>query len=78
MLKGRNIRVTQWIEGRSRLGPIVVRVDADAIVPDEDPSEPCFEASVVRWLEEVQRLADAGEIEVLAKLGDVYYKRLSA
>lgn len=44
-------------------------------MPDEDPSEPCLEPETVRWLDELQRLADAGDTEALAKVGDVYVRR---
>lgn len=74
-LKGRRLSLPQWIEGRGARGPFVVRVMAEAVVPDEDPSEPCFEPDTVRWLEEVQRLADSGDVAALAKVGDIYVRK---
>jgi hypothetical protein len=65
--------VVQWIEDKH--GTLVVRIEAPAVIPDADPSEPCFEPPTMRTLEEAQRLADAGEIEALAKLGEVYMRR---
>jgi hypothetical protein len=75
MLKGQRIKLPQWIEGRSTFGSFVVRIEADAIIPDADPSEPCFEPETARLLDEAQRLADAGDVEALAKLGEVFVRR---
>ncbi len=60
MIKGKRIKVPQWIHGTQ----CVVRVDVDAVIPDADPSEPCFEPPAVRWMDELQRLADAGDVAV--------------
>lgn len=68
---GKRIRVVKWIHGKR----CVVRVDADAVVPDADPSEPCLEPATLRWLDELQALADAGDVDALAKVGEVYVRR---
>lgn len=68
---GRRIKIDQWIHS----GPCVVRVAVEAVIPDEDPSEPCFEAETVRWLDQLQQLADAGQVDELARHGDVYIRR---
>ena len=75
MIKGQHTMVTQWIEGRSIVGSFVVRVEVEAVIPDTDPSEPCFEPPTLRFLDEVQRLADAGEIDALARVGQIYIRR---
>jgi hypothetical protein len=75
MVRGKRIRIPQWLEGRSAAGPFVVRVEAEAIIPDADTSEPCFEPTTARLLEELQRLADDGQIEELSKHGTVYIRR---
>lgn len=67
MSRNKHIRITRWIHGRL----CVVRVTVDAVVPDADPSEPCLELATVRWLEELQALADDGRVDELARLGDV-------
>jgi hypothetical protein len=74
MVSGKRIRIPQWLEGRSAAGPFVVRVEAEAIIPDADASEPCFEPTTVRWLEELQRLADDGQIDELSKQSTVYIR----
>jgi hypothetical protein len=71
MIKGKQIKVLQWIHGQL----CVVRVEVDAVIPDEDPSEPCFEPPAVKWMDELQRLADAGDVNALARVGQVYVRR---
>lgn len=75
MLKNQQTRLTQWIEGRCAYGLFVVRVEVDAFVPAEDSSEPCLDSATVRWLEDVQRLADKGDIDALSRVGEVYMRR---
>jgi hypothetical protein len=65
------IRISQWIHGER----CVVRVEVEAVVPAEDPSEPCFEPATIRWMDQIQQLADEGKAEELAKIGDVYVRR---
>lgn len=71
LIPGKRIKLKKWIHGRL----CVVHVEVDAIIPDADPSEPCLEPATVRWLDELQRLADGGDAESLARAGEVYVKR---
>jgi hypothetical protein len=50
-------------------------VEVDAVIPDEDPSEPCFEPKAVTFMDELQRLANEGRVDELAKHGEVYVRR---
>ena len=70
-IPGKRVRIPKWIHGRL----CVVRVDAEAIIPDADPSEPCLEPATLRWLDELQRLADAGDVDALEKVGEVFVRR---
>lgn len=70
-IPGKRITVTKWIHGRS----CVVKVQAEAVVPDADPSEPCLEPATIRWLDDIQAQADAGDVDALAKIGDVYVRK---
>jgi len=70
-IPGKRIRAPKWVHGRM----CVVRVEAEAVVPDDDPSEPCLEPATLRWLDELQKLADQGDVEALAEVGDVYVRR---
>jgi hypothetical protein len=74
MLQGRKTKIERWIHAR----PCVVRVEVDAIIPDADPSEPCLEPQTIRYLDELQRKADAGLVAELAKVGDVYVRQSAA
>ena len=71
MLTGKRVKVPQWIHGQL----CVVRVLVDAIIPDEDPSEPSFEPAAVKWMDALQQLADTGQVDELTKVGDVYVRR---
>ena len=71
MVKGTRVRLIRWVHAAR----CVVRVEVDAIVPDGDPSEPSLEPATFRWLDELQRWADAGEFDRLAAVGDVYVRR---
>jgi hypothetical protein len=71
MINGRRVKVPQWIHGTQ----CVVRVNVDAVIPMSDPSEPCFEPPALKWMDELQRLADEGDVEALAKVGEVYVRR---
>ncbi len=70
-IPGKRVRVVKWIHGRL----CVARVEVDAIVPDADPSEPCLEPATLRWLDELQSLADKGDVDELAKAGEVFVRR---
>ena len=70
-IPGERVKLTKWIQGPH----FVVRVQVDGVIPQSDPSEPCLEPDTVRLLDKLQRLADAGDIETLAKHGEVYVRR---
>lgn len=53
----------------------VVRVEADALLLPDCPDEPSFTPETVRWLEHLQELADAGQVDELTKLGTVYVRK---
>lgn len=67
-IEGQRVRRTRWIHA----GPCVVQVEVDAVIPDEDPSEACFEPQTVRFLKEVHDHAAAGDVEWLKGIGRVY------
>ena len=71
MISGKRVKVPQWIHGTQ----CVVRVEVEAVIPDADPSEPCFEPPAVKWMDDLQRLADAGDAEALSKFGEVFVRR---
>ncbi|MBI1367533.1 MAG: hypothetical protein GC162_02650 [Planctomycetes bacterium] len=69
--QGRSTRVSQWIHSDT----CAVHVWVDAVIPDADPCEACFEPVVVKFLDHVQQLADVGDLDALRKLGDVYVRQ---
>ena len=50
----------------------VIAVDDEMVIPDEDPSEPCYEAETVKYLQEVKERAERNEIAWLKEHGRVY------
>lgn len=44
----------------------------DVIYPVDDPSEPCLEAATIRWLDEIARRAEAGDLKYLRTVGRVF------
>ena len=58
----RLVRTDQW----------VIAVEVEAVLPDADPSEPCYESETVELLREVERRACNGDIEWLKRHGKVY------
>lgn len=50
----------------------VVAVEVEAVIPDDDPSEPCFEAETVQLLREVESRAKQGDLDWLQQHGRVY------
>ncbi len=55
-----------------RTEKFVVAVQVEAVLPDDDPSEPCFEAETIQFLREVEARAKAGDIAWLRQQGQVY------
>ncbi len=50
----------------------VVAVEVEAVLPEDDASEPCYEAETTQPLHEVAEHAGPGDIEWLQQHGRVY------
>ena len=50
MISGKRIKRTRFIQ----TDRFVVAVNVEAVIPDEDPSEPCFEPDTVELLRNVE------------------------
>lgn len=50
----------------------VVAVEVEAVFPQDDPSEPCYEAEMVNLLREVEERAKHGDLDWLRAHGQVY------
>ena len=55
-----------------RTDRFVVAVEVEAVIPMDDPGEPCYEAETVRLLREVEEHSKRGDIKWLARHGTVY------
>lgn len=67
-LPGKRVKRTRVV----RTDRYVVAVEVDAVIPDADPSEPCFEPEVVELLRQVELHAKRGDVDWLRKHGRVY------
>jgi hypothetical protein len=65
-IAGERVRRHRWIH----TDRFVVTVEA--VIPPDDPGEPCFEAETVQLLKEVERRARLGDVECLKWHGKVY------
>lgn len=50
----------------------VVAVEVEAVIPEDDTSEPCYEAETVQLLHQVAEHAEQGDIGWLQQHGRVY------
>ncbi len=67
-IEGQRVRRTRWIHA----GSCVVQVEVDAVIPVDDPSEPCFEPETVEFLRQVYERARADDIDWLKRIGKVF------
>ena len=59
---------TRWVQR----GEYAVEVQVDVVYPIDDPSEGCLEPATVRWLDEIARRAEQGDVAYLRRAGKVY------
>lgn len=64
----RRERRKRWIQR----GSYAVEVEVDVIYPDDHATEPCLEPATVRWLDEVARRAEQGDLAYLKSVGRVF------
>lgn len=62
---GKRLKRTRLIQGDR----YVVAVEVELVIPDDDPSEPCYEAETVQFLKQVKQRTDQGDIEWLKQHG---------
>lgn len=67
-IDGKRIKRVRWVH----TDHFVVAVEVEAIIPIDDPSEPCYDAGTIQLLQEVERRAELGDIEWLREHGKVY------
>ena len=49
-----------------------MQVEVEAVIPVDDPSEPCFEPETVEFLRQVHERAKVGDIAWLKSIGKVF------
>ena len=60
-ISGERIKRTRLIQTER----YVVAVDVEMVIPADDPSEPCYEAETVKFLQEVKEARRARRIELV-------------
>jgi hypothetical protein len=67
-ISGKRILKTRYIQTDA----FVVAVEVEMVIPDDDPSEPCYEPATVKLLKDLQSRAEQGDIAWLRSHGKVY------
>ena len=67
-LPGKRVKRTRLV----RTERFVIAVEVEAVIPDADPSEPCYEPQVVELLRQIEAHARAGDVAWLRQHGKVY------
>ncbi len=67
-IPGKRVSRTRLVRTRG----FVVAVQVEAVLPEDDASEPCYEAETVQLLREVEAHAEQGDVEWLQQHGKVY------
>jgi hypothetical protein len=67
-IPGKRVRRTRLV----RTPKFVIAVEVEAVYPEDDPSEACFESETVEMLRAVQEHAERGDIAWLQQHGKVY------
>jgi hypothetical protein len=58
----------RWVQR----GDFAVEVEVEVVFPTDDPSEACLEPATIRWLDEVARKAEQGDIKFLRRAGGLF------
>lgn len=58
----------RWVQR----GLYAVEVEVEVVYPEDDPSEACLEPQTIRWLDEIARRAEQGDLEYLRSVGRVF------
>jgi hypothetical protein len=67
-IPGKRIRRTRLV----RTERFIVAVEVEAVIPDSEPSEPCYEPQTIELLREIEHRARIGDVEWLKQRGKVY------
>ena len=64
----RRERRKRWVQR----GDYAIEVEVDVIYPVDDPTQGCLKPATVRWLDEVARKAEEGDLQYLRRAGRVF------
>jgi len=67
-IAGKRVKRLRWVH----TDRYVVAVEVEAVIPVDDPNEPCYESETVQFIREVQERAQRGDLEWLREHGKVY------
>lgn len=67
-IPGERVKRTRLIQSEK----YVVAVEVEMVIPEDDPSEPCYESETVQLLEEIKDHADNEDLVWLKARGKVY------
>jgi hypothetical protein len=67
-IPGQRVKRTRLVQTQR----YVIAVEVELVIPEDDPSEPCYEAETVNLLREVQSRAQQGDLGWLQQHGKVY------
>lgn len=67
-IPGKRISRTRLV----RTDRYIVAVEVEAVIPDSDTSDPCFESETVELLRQVEIKARQGDVAWLKQRGKVY------
>jgi len=67
-IEGKRIKQTRLVQR----GRYVVAVEVEAVIPPDDPSEPCYEHETVEFLRQVAERADRKDTAWLKQHGKLY------
>lgn len=73
-IEGKRVLRTRLV----RTEQYVVAVDVEAVIPDADPSEACYEPETVELLRQVEIHARKGDVAWLRNHGKVYVAMTAA
>ena len=67
-IPGKRIKRTRLVQSER----YVVAVEVEMVIPEDDPSEPCYDADAVKFLRDVAEHAQQGDLDWLRQHGKVY------
>jgi hypothetical protein len=58
----------RWVQR----GEYAVEVEVEVVYPADAPLEACLEPATIRWLDEVARKAEEGDVQFLRRAGRLF------